>query len=103
MLNMSDTNDNRNNMALDFIHNALIGGNFLSVDDAFNMADQFIKRSKIPVDESQKIAGVSTATEIQITNLIDAGRWIDAIKVYRNATGADLKTAKDVIDSMRTF
>jgi ribosomal protein L7/L12 len=37
-----------------------------------------------------------------IVALVAAGKPIDAIKLYRQMTGAGLKEAKDVIDGMRS-
>lgn len=36
----------------------------------------------------------------QIADALAAGRKIDAIKFYRDATGADLKASKDFIDAL---
>lgn len=36
----------------------------------------------------------------QIADALAAGRKIEAIKLYRNATGADLKASKDFIDAL---
>ncbi len=98
---MNDINSVRNNMAITFMNNALLGGIVLPVENAFSMADQFIKRAKTPVDESQKIPGVTTAAEIQIMALIAGNRPIEAIKLYRACTGSTLKDSKDVIDRLR--
>lgn len=38
--------------------------------------------------------------EAQIRALLGAGRKIEAIKLYREHTGADLKSAKDAVESM---
>ena len=36
----------------------------------------------------------------EVSALITAGRKIEAIKVYRNAVGVDLKDAKDAVDAL---
>lgn len=36
----------------------------------------------------------------EIFKLVQAGKTIEAIKLYREKTGADLRTAKDFIESM---
>jgi len=40
-----------------------------------------------------------TAYEAQLTTLIQAGKTIQAIKLYREATGAGLKDAKDAVEA----
>ncbi len=40
------------------------------------------------------------ATDADVARLVSLGRKIDAIKLYRNLHGTDLKTAKDTIDRM---
>ncbi len=44
----------------------------------------------------------SPLTSPEIVALVQAGKPIQAIKVYRQMTGAGLKESKDVIDSLRT-
>ncbi|WP_194909350.1 ribosomal protein L7/L12 [Catenulispora rubra] len=39
------------------------------------------------------------AYEAQLTTLVQAGKKIQAIKLYREATGAGLKDAKDAVDT----
>jgi large subunit ribosomal protein L7/L12 len=41
------------------------------------------------------------AASPEIVALLRAGKPIQAIKVYRQMTGADLKESKDVIDNLR--
>lgn len=36
-----------------------------------------------------------------ISNLINIGKWVTAIKEIRRITGADLKTAKNIVDRLR--
>lgn len=36
----------------------------------------------------------------QVATLVQAGKKIQAIKLYRQLTGANLKTAKDAVDEM---
>lgn len=38
--------------------------------------------------------------EAQVRALLGAGRKIEAIKLYRARTGADLKSAKDAVEGM---
>lgn len=38
--------------------------------------------------------------QAQVTTLVQAGKKIQAIKLYRQLTGANLKTAKDAVDEM---
>jgi ribosomal protein L7/L12 len=38
--------------------------------------------------------------DAQVATLIQAGKKIQAIKLYRQLTGATLKTAKDAVDEM---
>jgi ribosomal protein L7/L12 len=44
---------------------------------------------------------VSPDQESRIRTLLQSGNKLDAIKVYREATGADLKTAKDAVEAMQ--
>ncbi len=44
-------------------------------------------------------AGPSVSTEVRELTL--QGKQIQAIKLYREQTGCDLRTAKDVIDGLR--
>ena len=46
------------------------------------------------------VPGSMTGSEAQIAALIQAGKKIQAIKVYRDVTGAGLKDAKDAVESM---
>ena len=46
------------------------------------------------------MTGISTEQERKIRELIDQRRMIDAIKLYREATGVGLKEAKDAITEM---
>ena len=39
-------------------------------------------------------------TFTQLAEALEKGRMIDAIKIYRDATGLDLKQSKDAIDSL---
>lgn len=38
--------------------------------------------------------------QAQVATLVQAGKKIQAIKLYRQLTGANLKTAKDAVDEM---
>ena len=44
--------------------------------------------------------GFGQDAEAQIVALIEAGKKIQAIKAYREATGEGLKAAKDAVDAM---
>lgn len=51
----------------------------------------------------QPIAGREvTATDPQIEALLRAGQKIDAIKLYRQNYGVDLKEAKDAVDAVES-
>ena len=52
-------------------------------------------------DPSFAAAPLQAAASPEIVALIRAGKPIQAIKVYRQMTGAGLKESKDVIDALR--
>lgn len=43
---------------------------------------------------------IASETMEEIRSLVAAGEHIKAIKLYREATGADLKSAKDFVDGL---
>jgi ribosomal protein L7/L12 len=45
-------------------------------------------------------ASALVSTEAELVALIQAGKKIQAIKVYREATGAGLRIAKEAVDTM---
>lgn len=53
----------------------------------------------VPLAVAGRAPGLAGA-EAEIVALMQAGKKIQAIKVYRQATGAGLKTAKDAVDTM---
>ena len=53
----------------------------------------------VPVAVAGQAPGLVGA-EAEIVSLIQAGKKIQAIKVYRQATGVGLKMAKDAVDTM---
>jgi len=64
-----------------------------------------MSREKDTLKIDQKLASTddicsSTAIIEQIENALASGRKIEAIKIYREATGTGLKVAKDFIDSL---
>lgn len=60
--------------------------------------DQVNRRAE-PVDYLPQ-REASPQAQQQIRDLLASGKKIEAIKAYREATGADLKTAKDAVDAM---
>jgi ribosomal protein L7/L12 len=55
------------------------------------------EHTRIPLPDFGAVAGSGLSPEIQAE--IAKGNKINAIKLYREATGCDLATAKKVIDS----
>jgi large subunit ribosomal protein L7/L12 len=52
-------------------------------------------------DYTEVGSGLPPSASPEIIGLIQAGKLIQAIKVYRNMTGVSLKEAKDVMDGLR--
>ena len=58
-------------------------------------------RDRIPKGETtQDFAGHEDDVEGRVRSLLAEGRKIEAIKVYREATGAGLKEAKDAVEAL---
>lgn len=53
-----------------------------------------------PSSLSQGQGKISAADEVQIRDFLRQGNKIEAIKIYRKATGLGLREAKDAIDAM---
>ena len=66
------------------------------------MQNQQIDRSKgQPISEMPP--DTSASLEQAVRYWLERGNKIEAIKVYRQATGAGLKEAKDAVESMETM
>lgn len=53
------------------------------------------RREALPIPKP-----VDSALETQIVSLLERGEKIEAIKIYRKETGADLKEAKDAVEAI---
>lgn len=58
-----------------------------------------IAAGKLPKDAAT-ISQPDDAAMVQIEAAIRSGRKIEAIRLYREATGGDLKSAKDAVDAL---
>ena len=54
----------------------------------------------MPVAPAGQMSGLAGAEGELVVTLIQAGKKIQAIKAYRQATGVGLKDAKDAVESM---
>jgi hypothetical protein len=61
-----------------------------------------LARLDLKIDKVMGQLGIAPESTVppEVAGLLQAGRKIEAIKVYRNATGASLKAAKDAIDDL---
>jgi ribosomal protein L7/L12 len=53
-----------------------------------------------PADVARKADAASSATEGDILSMLEQGRKIDAIRMYREQTGAGLREAKDAVEAL---
>ena len=90
----------RTQIAYNFMVTALSAGVIMDGNRAFELADGFIKASIIP-ELSVNVKGVTRPAEIQILDLLNRDKFIEAIKLYRACTGLSLKEAKDEMDRVR--
>jgi ribosomal protein L7/L12 len=56
--------------------------------------------NQIPLEEDVSADAVADALEEQLLELLRGGKKIEAIKLYREKTGAGLKEAKDDIEAL---
>ncbi|MFC7303833.1 ribosomal protein L7/L12 [Streptomyces monticola] len=73
------------------------------IERKIERADRRVARVERKLDAVMAHLGISEpdplGTELsRVTDLLDRGRKIEAIKVYREVTGAGLKEAKDAVD-----
>jgi ribosomal protein L7/L12 len=61
-----------------------------------------IIRLDLKIDKVMGQLGIAPESAVppEVAGLLQAARKIEAIKVYRDATGASLKAAKDAIDDL---
>lgn len=57
-------------------------------------------RDGAPAPASTSVAGLSTDVLARVQQLKREGKPVQAVKVYREATGADLKEAKRAVDAL---
>ena len=55
-------------------------------------------KNNFPPNRANQVLPPDQTDYIRIENLVNSGNKIEAVKVYREATGANLKDAKDAID-----
>ena len=60
----------------------------------------FVLRSSSEINSSSDFDIDGPATDADIQRLLQTGRKIDAIKVYRRLHRVDLKSAKDAVDRL---
>ena len=69
-----------------------------SDDESFEAEDA--SESRVRGEALPENKPVDAETEDQILSLLEAGRKIVAIKLYRRQTGASLKDAKDLVEAL---
>ena len=85
-----------------FFTGALAGLLYCSFDDNYHArlarleALMNLVLQRLGIDPNDAVAGPSE----QIKMLVMQGKKIEAIKIYREQNGVDLKTAKDYIDAL---
>ena len=53
-----------------------------------------------PADVARRAEAASSGTEGDIISMLEQGRKIDAIRMYREQTGAGLREAKDAVEAL---
>jgi ribosomal protein L7/L12 len=53
-----------------------------------------------PADVARAADAASSATDDDVVSMLEQGRKIDAIRMYREQTGAGLREAKDAVDAL---
>jgi ferritin-like metal-binding protein YciE len=63
-----------------------------------------VSRLEQKIDKVMEHLGIAQADPVppEVAGLIQAGRKIEAIKVYRRATGAGLKEAKEAVERIES-
>jgi ribosomal protein L7/L12 len=85
-----------------FVLAGLMIASFAALESKLGRTDRRVARVERQLDLILDHLGVREDPQHlpQVTALLREGKKIQAIKAYREATGADLKEAKDAVDRM---
>ena len=81
---------------------AVVGLASSATDRRLGRVDRRLARVERKLDAIAEALGVSTGEPelAEVTELLRQGKKIQAIKAYRDSTGADLKEARDAVERL---